>query len=140
MRARLARYRHYWTATGVIPRWQLVAVYALVLTVVLIGYLRVGNVADDAHSAANQAKVAAHDAQAAAHNAQRAVAGVQRQRKDLCKDQNGRRKATIDRLDELIAKLPPDQKAQAKSIRASNVSLINALAPKRNCAAITNNP
>lgn len=138
--SRRERWKRWWTARGVIPRWQQVGAYLLIGIAAFVVFKSNGDTSDNANHAANQAKSASHDAQAAAHNAQAAIAAIQQQRKDLCKDQNKRRRKTIARLDFLITKLPPDERVRAKEIRASNVSLINALAPKRNCASITPNP
>lgn len=50
-----------------------------------------------------------------------------------CEEQNDRHDATIRKLDELIAKSPPERRAEAQERRAGTVLLINALAPERDC-------
>lgn len=115
-------HKRYWTATGVIPRWQLVAVYALVITVSVIGFASVRHQNAKTHRVAQRAAAL--------------VVEVQRQRKAVCLDQNRRHDRTIAKLDFLIAHVPPRLRKQAAASRAGNVTLINALAPRRNCAAI----
>ena len=53
-----------------------------------------------------------------------------------CQEVNDRHDTTIATLDKLLAKLPPSQRARAKSSRDGTVLLIEALAPKRNCEAL----
>lgn len=50
-----------------------------------------------------------------------------------CNDQNARHVETIRTLDNLIAKLPPSQRAQANRSKQFTVLLINALAPVQDC-------
>lgn len=141
---RRAADRHYWTATGVIPRWQLLAVYGLIFAAGFIGFLSLRDAVDKANSAADQAKAASRSNRALALSAKRRAAEtkrltviIQNQRHDVCVDQNERRRTTIVKLDMLIEKLPPVERTQARANRNANVQLINALAPRRNCAAIT---
>lgn len=147
---RVARLKAYWTEKGVIPRWQLLGVYALVILVGVIGFNIVGSAADKATSAANEAKAAsavnrklAVTAKVQATKTRRLAVRIQRQRKALCKDQNGRHDATLAQLDKqlkLIVKKHPDEAAAIKESRAGNIALISALAPKRKCGKITTNP
>lgn len=52
-----------------------------------------------------------------------------------CDEQNTRHDATIKKLDDIIAGLPEGaRKTRAEQNRAGTVLLINALAPKRDCA------
>jgi hypothetical protein len=53
------RGRAYWMAVGVIPRWQLLAVYLLISVVFVVGLNRYGSVASRADDAAHGAKVLA---------------------------------------------------------------------------------
>lgn len=53
-----------------------------------------------------------------------------------CREQNLRHDATIHSLDELIRRLPPEKRTRAVQSRAGTVLLINALAPKRDCATL----
>jgi hypothetical protein len=53
------RGRAYWTAVGVIPRWQLLAVYLLISVVFVVGLNRYGSVASRADAAAHSAKILA---------------------------------------------------------------------------------
>lgn len=111
---------NYWTATGVIPRWQLVAVYVLVVGATVVGFISVSHQTNRVNDAVRQ---------------------IQRQRYYLCQDQNRRHDLTIKRLDELIAATsPPRRKKRAERSRAGTLQLINALAPRRNCAVIARTP
>lgn len=136
--------RRYWTATGVIPRWQLVAVYALVIGACIVGFVTIGNAVHRANSATRANRALAQRADAQARATQRQAAAIQRQRRELCKDQNDRHDATIRELDVIVRRLehtaPPAQRAQLKASRAYNVLLINALAPRRRCAEILTYP
>lgn len=50
-----------------------------------------------------------------------------------CEEQNHRHNQTVAKLDMLIAKVPPDQRARAKASRDSTIALIDALVPVRDC-------
>jgi hypothetical protein len=70
-----------------------------------------------------------------------AVVQVNRERvtRESCLDLNARLDKTIAALDAAIAKNPPKtpaEQARQKSGRASTITLINALVPHRNCAAL----
>lgn len=53
-----------------------------------------------------------------------------------CQETNARHDATLRKLDELIAALPPGpRKKRAKQNRAGTVLLIKTLAPKHDCEA-----
>lgn len=110
---RTARWKRYWTATGVIPRWQLVAVYLAFATACAIGF-------EQQHE------------QSQAIQTQRAES-IRRQ----CEDQNRRNKATIARLDlrlkQLEEKAGPVAAARARASRDFTVALIDSLAPPQNC-------
>lgn len=57
--------------------------------------------------------------------------------RESCRAQNDRHDATIRKLDELVAALPPGpRKRQAEESRAGTVQLIEALAPRRDCGAL----
>jgi len=54
-----------------------------------------------------------------------------------CLAQNNRHDATVRKLDQLIADIPPGaRRRRAERGRASTVALIDALAPKRDCKAV----
>lgn len=53
-----------------------------------------------------------------------------------CEGQNERHDNTIRQLDRLIAQAPPSRRARANAGRESTVLLIEALAPRRDCAAL----
>lgn len=148
---RRAADKNYWTATGVIPRWQLVAVYGLMAVIGIVGFATIGNTADKASQASQSTRTLAQSTRALAQRAaaqaaesHRQALAIQQQRRDLCVDQNHRHDATIRQLDFIVRKIehtaPPAERAQVKSSRVYNILLINALAPRRNCKAITTNP
>jgi hypothetical protein len=59
---------------------------------------------------------------------------VQGSRIELCQEGNVRHDRAIEKLDELIAELPPgSRRRRAERSRARTVALIEALVPKRNC-------
>jgi hypothetical protein len=66
----------------------------------------------------------------------RRIAEIQQSRVQVCELQNARHDNSIRTLDELIAKLPPKQRKQAKGSRDANVILISALVPRQNCRMI----
>lgn len=53
-----------------------------------------------------------------------------------CEAQNKRNHNTIQQLDALIAKAPPERRERAAASRPGTVLLINALAPRRDCEAL----
>lgn len=53
-----------------------------------------------------------------------------------CRDVNDRHDATIRKLDELVASRPVDERDRARRNRAGTVALLNAIVPKRDCAAL----
>lgn len=53
-----------------------------------------------------------------------------------CTDQNMRHDRTIATLDQEIAALPPTERKGAQTSRAGTVALIDAVAPKQDCAAV----
>lgn len=69
-------------------------------------------------------------------HADSAIDAIQRSRLELCRQQNERHDHTIRTLDKQIAKLPPKERRRAIRQRAGTVALINALAPKRDCARV----
>lgn len=113
--------RAYWTETGVIPRWQLLAVYGIIVCGGLWGF----------HQA---------DAQRDEIEAQaiRSDQRIQESRRDAviisCRQQNERHDRTIRQLDRNIAGLPRGpERLRARQRRDSTVSLIDALVPKTDC-------
>lgn len=107
----------YWRATGVIPRWQLLAVYVLIVAAGAAGFWQTSSVA-------NRADDFARDVQS-----QRVVAI-----RANCQEQNQRHDDTIRTLDHLIARIPPGAgRDRALANRRGTVLLIDALAPKRDC-------
>lgn len=132
---RRAHWKRYWTETGVIPRWQLFAVYVLIFAAGFIGFLTLRGAVDKSNKATRANHVLAVQAARQAATTKRLTATIQKQRKDLCQDQNARRRSTIKRLNLLTKQLPPS--AERSLRRRSTIQLINALAPPRNCAAIT---
>jgi len=68
------------------------------------------------------------------------IADIQQSRILVCELQNERHDNSIRTLDELIAKLPPKQRAQARAQRNANVVLISALVPKQPCRALVEPP
>jgi hypothetical protein len=111
--------RNYWTARGVIPRWQYLTVY-VAITAVFIGGLAKSN--------------------QLSHKAQNLAEQIQRQRVSVvgtsCQEQNARHDATITQLDQLIRKVPASRRQRARESRAGTVLLIDALVPKRDCAEV----
>jgi hypothetical protein len=71
---------------------------------------------------------------------QRLTEAIQEQRRDSilygCREQNARHDRTIATLDRLIAQAPAGRRERARQGRAGTVLLIEALAPKRDCAAL----
>jgi hypothetical protein len=82
----------------------------------------------------------AHTNRVLALKAQRLAGEIQAQRinaiRTSCEAQNQRNVKTIKTLDGLIAKLPSKQRPRAQAGRDNTVLLINALAPKQNCAKV----
>lgn len=111
----------YWKQTGVIPRWQLIAVYVLIVAAGTIGIWRT---------------------QTVAHRADDLSRDIQAQRvvniRQSCDEQNARHDDTIAALDRLIGQLPKDSTRRflAEKNRPGTVLLINALAPKRDCGKV----
>jgi hypothetical protein len=103
----------------VIPRWQLVAVYVLIVAAGALGITQTQHVA-------HRADALARDIQA-----QRVSSIVQ-----SCEQQNARHDATIATLDRLIRQQPAGQRRRAERSRASTVLLIDALAPMRDCQKV----
>lgn len=111
--------RRYWKQTGVIPRWQLLLIYAAIVAAAAAGMLRTETIARSANRAAGEA--------------QRAIEGVQRSRIDVCKDANSRHDAALAELDLQIRHLPPAERARARARRAGTVAFIETLAPRHDC-------
>lgn len=108
--------RAYWMARGVIPRWQYLLVYVLIVGAGAFGFAQT-------HAAQQRAE----------HLARQVAAQRLAAIRSTCEEQNVRHDQTLRTLDRLIAKVPPDRRAQARRSRASTVLLIDALAPKRDC-------
>lgn len=53
-----------------------------------------------------------------------------------CEELNGRHKKAFAKLDELIDKLPQEQRGRAKAGEAGSKELINTLAPDQDCQAL----
>lgn len=133
---------NYWTATGVIPRWQLLAVYVLVVAAGFVGFLSIRSAVNHANTVARENHRLALRASSQAAQTKRLADKIQAQRKDLCADQNARHKRTIQTLNSILAefvKKHPDQAKQVRDSVRSNVLLINALAPKRQCSTLQPN-
>jgi hypothetical protein len=109
----------WWTATGVIPRWQLLLVYVLVIVAGMVGMASTRSVADRANGAALDAK--------------HAVAQVQASRIELCEQANERHDAVIAELERQIARLSPKRRAEANARKAGTIALLEAIAPRRDC-------
>ena len=86
-----------------------------------------------ADTAKESAKVAQEDTETLATNRRNSIL-------ENCKDQNERNEDTIHTLDLRIARVaksvPPEELAQLKASRAFTVSLVNALAPHRDCKVV----
>jgi hypothetical protein len=140
---RRARWKRYWTEKGATPRWQLVGVYALIVVAGAIGFQITRNQTHRTDHLVRENRVLARSAANNADQAKALGVAIQTQRTDACNDQNARHKKTIQTLRAILAdfvKKHPDQSQQVKDSVRSNVLLINALAPKRDCAALTTNP
>lgn len=81
----------------------------------------------------------------ASRKAEEATQGIQIERRDAtlraCQDQNDRHDATFAQLDKLSARdleqaQTPEQKLRAQQTIAGTKALVDALAPKRNCADV----
>jgi len=109
----------YWKQVGVIPRWQLLGVYALIVAAGAFGLAQTQHVA---------------------HRADALARDIQQQRvmtiEQSCEQQNARHDGTIATLDRLIRQQPPSRRRRAEQNRASTVLLIDALAPKRDCGKV----
>lgn len=103
LRERSRSWRAYWTAKGVIPRWQLVAVYLLITGIGIAGFYSINQALDRIQ----QSRVEACDAAA---------------------DRNRDTKAEINRQIEL---LPEPRKTRAKQQAAATFGIINTLTPAR---------
>lgn len=125
--------REYWTARGVVPRWQFLLVYLVVVVVGIIGFERIGNQSDTAADLAREThSLAQQTAQLARTIQLQRLDGIRRG----CEDQNRRHDGTIRALDDVIARVvrdAPERKTELARARAQNVLLINALAPKQDC-------
>jgi predicted transcriptional regulator len=110
----------YWKQTGVIPRWQLLGVYALIVAAGAFGLAQTQHIA---------------------HRADALARDIQQQRvmtiEQSCEQQNARHDATIATLDRLIARIPPGaEHDRALANRRGTVLLIDALAVKRDCGKV----
>lgn len=137
----------WWTATGVIPRWQLLLVYALIVGAFVWSSAETRTVATDAKDASKQATHASEQAthavaenkrvallaKRAADDAKHAVEQVQASRIELCRQANRRHDNVIAELDKQIARLPPGRRARAEAGRDGTVALLEAISPRRKC-------
>jgi hypothetical protein len=64
------------------------------------------------------------------------VSRINASRLEICKDGNERHRTAVRRLDEEVARLPPEERARAEARRDGTVRLIDALVPERNCDAL----
>lgn len=102
--------RAYWTEVGVIPRWQLVAVYLLIAGGGVAGFHQSSGARDEIQQSRHEAVVR------------------------TCREQNARHNRTIKKLDSLIAREGNAARGRrARQRRDSTVALIDALVPKKNC-------
>jgi hypothetical protein len=132
--------RSYWTARGVVPRWQLLVVYLVVVAITVVGFIRIGHQASNAEDTARQtAQLTRATNKLARENAALTLA-IQHQRTETirssCEDQNRRHDATIAKLDVVLRRAVPDPTTRLR-IRTQNALLIDALAPHQDCATIT---
>lgn len=121
IRARLHRFKLWLTETGVIPRWQLLLVYFIIVTAMAIGLARTVSVTNDV-------KVVAARAEGLARS-------IQTQRittvREGCEQQNVRHAQALKALNALI---PPNQSAKRRAQSKKVVkALADAVAPKRDC-------
>ena len=125
------RFWAWWTARGVIPRWQLLLVYALVVGVSMVGLASTRSIADE-----NRVLALRVDGLARA---------IQDQRKESirtnCRTQNKRHKAAISATLRLLARpaVPPSRTltpAQQRAQRTVIVGWVGVLVPKQNCALL----
>lgn len=107
-RQRLSNWYHYWTAVGVIPRWQLVFIYGMIALICTYGFIKV-----------NQA-----------------ISDIQQNRIEQCQAGNDRHDATIRQLNKEIAADPPARRREAEANKAATIRLLNAAVPKKNCEAV----
>lgn len=133
--SRRERYWHYWTAVGVIPRWQLFTVYSLIAIIGIIGFDRTGTIANRADTNANQVRRLAKENRrlSLAIQAQRAASIY-----DNCNDQNDRHKTAVRvtlRLlgHPVVQPNPPLTHAQMNAQRRVIIKWVSALVPKRDC-------
>lgn len=121
----------YWKQVGVIPRWQLVAVYTLVIAAGALGFQQTSKVAHRADDLSKQNKITATQAAILTRE-------VARQRRDTilasCLDTNSRHD-DVER--EIIKLIPPDVDPAERARRVSSARrLAEAVAPKRDCNAV----
>lgn len=131
--------RSFWRQRGVIPRWQQFAAYILIVAAGIVGFISIGNASDKATKASKASAALAISAKRQAEQTADLISEIQQQRANLCNDQNERHDNTIKTLNTVLrnyVKKHPDQAQQVKDSAQSNVLLINALAPKRDCSAI----
>lgn len=140
LRARWPGWRAYWTARGVIPRWQLFLVYVVVVGAGAYGLQSNAATAGKAKDAvarstatAIEASHAARQAKSAALQANHAVRRVQASRLEQCQEANHRHDGAFRVLNESLRQLPPAERARAELQRKQTVAFIQALAPRRNC-------
>ena len=102
--------REYWTEVGVIPRWQLLAVYLIIVCGGLWGFYQNGEARDDIQESRREAIIIS------------------------CEQQNERHDQTVRQLDRNIADIPPGpRKRRARVSRDHTVALIDALVPTTDC-------
>jgi predicted kinase len=125
--------REYWTEVGVIPRWQLLAVYSLVVGAGLAGFIDSNHRRDDLKEQSRET------AARLAEQTRSAAAGIKESRRQAviatCREQNARHDNTLAELDRQIMELPPARRARAERNRVGTEALIDALAPKQDCVA-----
>lgn len=116
VRRRLRSWAAYWRATGVIPRWQLIVVYALIVGAGAVGFVQVNDALDE----------------------------VQASRVATCDDNAQKNRDTVAELDRRLALIKdPRRRARAAESRDFTIGLINALAPPRSheqCVQLVEHP
>ena len=133
------RCRNYWTAVGVIPRWQLVAVY---LFIAAIGIVAIGSVArqsDEIEAQANRATALAIQNRQLSKASAELARRVQQQRLDgirsNCEDQNRKHGDTIRSLRASARRLKIPRSEWPERL-GPTIRLINALAEVRDCDTV----